>query len=95
MGFIGKGIALPFIFRVKISAYNRTNNKTYLESRGNIMFREIRTRERIMEEDERRNREVIDITKRIKPATDAEVESAKDFWNNMFGANTIDITTGV
>lgn len=59
------------------------------------MFREIRTRERITEEDERRNRETIDITKRIKPATDAEVESAKDFWNDMFGVNTIDITKRV
>ena len=58
------------------------------------MFREIRTRERITEEDERNRREVVDITKRIKPATDADVAAAQAYWNEIF-TNTIDITKRV
>lgn len=44
------------------------------------MFREIR----INEEDERRGREIVDITKRIVPKTDVSIEETRDYWDDIF-----------
>ena len=44
------------------------------------MFREIRTAERITEEDERKNRGYL----KIKPETDITVEECTAFWNSLF-----------
>ena len=44
------------------------------------MFREIRTAERITEEDERKNREY----SKIRPETDITVEECTTFWNSLF-----------
>ena len=44
------------------------------------MFREIRTAERITEEDERKNRGYL----KIKPETDMTVEECTTFWNSLF-----------
>lgn len=47
------------------------------------MFREIRTAERITEEDERKNRGYL----KIKPETDITVEECTAFWNSLFQEN--------
>lgn len=51
------------------------------------MFREIRTAERIIEEDERKNREYL----KIRPETDITVDECKEhvkaFWNSLFQGN--------
>ena len=47
------------------------------------MFREIRTTERITEEDERKNREY----SKIRPETDITVDECKAFWNSLFQGN--------
>ena len=47
------------------------------------MFREIRTAERITEEDERKNREY----SKIRPETDITVEECTEFWNSLFQGN--------
>ena len=47
------------------------------------MFREIRTAERITEEDERKNREYL----KIRPETDITVEECTTFWNYLFQRN--------
>ena len=44
------------------------------------MFREIRTAERIVEEDDRKNREYL----KIKSDTDITVEECTTFWNSLF-----------
>lgn len=44
------------------------------------MFREIRTAERIVEEDDRKNREYL----KIRPETDITVEECTTFWNSLF-----------
>ena len=47
------------------------------------MFREIRTAERITEEDYRKNREY----SKIRPASDITVEECTAFWNSLFQGN--------
>ena len=47
------------------------------------MFREIRTAERITEEDERKNREY----SKIIPETDITVDECTAFWNSLFQGN--------
>ena len=47
------------------------------------MFREIRTTERITEEDERKNREY----SKIRPETDITVDECTTFWNSLFQRN--------
>ena len=47
------------------------------------MFREIRTAERIIEEDERKNREYL----KIRPETDITVDECTAFWNSLFQGN--------
>ena len=47
------------------------------------MFREIRTAERITEEDERKNIEYL----KIRPETDITVEECTTFWNSLFQRN--------
>ena len=47
------------------------------------MFREIRTSERITEEDERKNREY----SKIRPETDITVDECTTFWNSLFQRN--------
>ena len=47
------------------------------------MFREIRTAERITEEDDRKNRGYL----KIKPETDITDEECKTFWNSLFQEN--------
>ena len=47
------------------------------------MFREIRTAERITEEDERKNREY----SKIRPETDITVDKCTAFWNSLFQGN--------
>ena len=47
------------------------------------MFREIRTTERITEEDERKNREY----SKIRPETDITVDECTSFWNSLFQGN--------
>lgn len=44
------------------------------------MFREIRTAERITEEDDRKNREYLN----IKSESDITVEECTAFWNSLF-----------
>lgn len=36
------------------------------------------------EEKRRREREIVDITKRIVPKTDVSIEETKTYWNNIF-----------
>ena len=50
------------------------------------MFREIRTTERITEEDEKKNRENRKYLK-IKPETDITVDECTAFWNSLFQGN--------
>ena len=47
------------------------------------MFREIRTAERITEEDDRKNRGYL----KIKPETDITDDECKAFWNSLFQGN--------
>ena len=47
------------------------------------MFREIRTTERITEEDDRKNREYL----KIRPETDITVDECTAFWNSLFQGN--------
>ena len=47
------------------------------------MFREIRTAERITEEDERKNREY----SKIRQETDITVDECTAFWNSLFQGN--------
>ena len=47
------------------------------------MFRDIRTAERIVEEDDRKNREYL----KIKSETDITVEECTAFWNSLFQGN--------
>ena len=47
------------------------------------MFREIRTAERITEEDERKNREY----SKIRPETDITVDECTACWNSLFQGN--------
>ena len=47
------------------------------------MFREIRTAERIIEEDERKNREY----SKIRLETDITVDECTAFWNSLFQGN--------
>ena len=47
------------------------------------MFREIRTTERITEEDDRKNREY----QKIRPETDITVDECTAFWNSLFQGN--------
>ena len=47
------------------------------------MFREIRTTERITEEDNRKNREY----SKIRPETDITVDECTTFWNSLFQGN--------
>ena len=47
------------------------------------MFREIRTTERITEEDDRKNREY----SKIRPETDITVDECTTFWNSLFQRN--------
>ena len=52
------------------------------------MFREIRETTsdclRREEKKRRREREIVDITKRIVPKTDVSIEETKTYWNNIF-----------
>lgn len=50
------------------------------------MFREIRetTSDCLRREEKRREREIVDITKRIVPKTDVSIEETKTYWNNIF-----------
>ena len=45
------------------------------------MFREIRE---TSSDCLRREREIVDITKRIVPKTDVSIEETKTYWNNIF-----------
>ena len=47
------------------------------------MFREIRTAERIIEEDERKNREYL----KIRPETDITADECKAFVKSLFQGN--------
>lgn len=50
------------------------------------MFREIRevNAEYLRREEERRGREIVDITKRIVPKTDVSIEETKVYWDDIF-----------
>ena len=49
------------------------------------MFREIRTTERITEEDDRKNREY----SKIRHETDITVDECTAFWNSLFQGNEV------
>ena len=49
------------------------------------MFIEIReTSSDCLRREERRGREIVDITKRIVPKTDVSIEETRDYWDDIF-----------